>query len=169
MFQPKVGQVIRYDFLWHNDAEKGAESGKDRPCSIIVARQDAFDHSHLVLVCPITHSPPDDPSKAVELPPAVSKHLGLDQERSWIKTDQVNQFRWDRRYLPIGVQPVEKGRWIYGDMPSQLSRQAHDQVRAAAHAKQLHNTLRHDEDDAAPAKSGDDEDATRRPIRGMRY
>lgn len=47
-----------------------------------------------VAVAPITHSPPHHPSVAVEIPPRVKQHLGLDGERSWVILEEVNIFTW---------------------------------------------------------------------------
>jgi hypothetical protein len=46
------------------------------------------------MVLPVTHSQPKDPKAAVELPLAVKKHLGLDDERSWIVVSEGNEFVW---------------------------------------------------------------------------
>jgi hypothetical protein len=47
-----------------------------------------------VLVVPVTHSPPEDLTVALELPPAVKQHLGLDAERSWVVLSESNLFDW---------------------------------------------------------------------------
>ncbi len=142
MFDPKVGLVIRYDFLWRDDAAKGLEHGKDRPCSIVVARRNEADNSHTVLLCPITHSPPSNPVQSVEIPPRVCAHLGLDEKTSWIKTDQINQVIWPDDRLPFGVTPVRDGEWTYGEMPAQLNRKALQQVRFASKGRSLSVTRR---------------------------
>ena len=43
-------------------------------------------------MAPITHSPPHDPTVAIEMLPKVKAHLGLDGERSWLILDDVNEF-----------------------------------------------------------------------------
>jgi hypothetical protein len=48
----------------------------------------------MVRVVPVTHSTPDDPNAAFELPRAVKRHLGLDAARSWVVLDEVNEFTW---------------------------------------------------------------------------
>ena len=60
---PKPGLVIRYGFLWSREAARGAEEGpKDRPCTIVVAtRRDKHDDIR-VIVAPVTHEPPTDPT-----------------------------------------------------------------------------------------------------------
>ncbi len=47
-----------------------------------------------VLVVPVTHSLPADVAGALELPPSVMRHLGLDSERSWIVLSESNLFDW---------------------------------------------------------------------------
>jgi hypothetical protein len=80
--------------LWLREHREGREEGaKDRPCAIILALQD-HDGETQVLVVPVTHSPPEDVTVALELPPAVKQHLGLDAERSWVVLSESNLFDW---------------------------------------------------------------------------
>ncbi|MDP1641390.1 MAG: hypothetical protein Q8L59_04345 [Phenylobacterium sp.] len=77
-----------------------------------------------VLLAPITHSPPEDGTAALEVPTKVGKHLGLDEERSYIIADETNSVAWD----DAGIVPAEPGkRWVYGRVPQALS----DQLRAS--------------------------------------
>ena len=72
----------------------------------------------LVTVAPITHNPHRDPEAAVEIPPAVKRHLGLDDQPSWIVLDDFNVFTWPGFDLrPI---PGEKDRYEYGFLPPKL-------------------------------------------------
>jgi hypothetical protein len=48
----------------------------------------------VVTVVPITHSPPNHPADAVEMPPAIKAHLGLDDQPSWIMVTETNDFLW---------------------------------------------------------------------------
>jgi hypothetical protein len=91
--KPELGLVIRYSYLWLQEHREGREEGvKDRPCAIILAARH-HDGETQVLV-PVTHSPPDDHAAALELPPAVKHHLGLDAERSWVVLSESNLFDW---------------------------------------------------------------------------
>jgi hypothetical protein len=47
-----------------------------------------------VAVVPITNSRHSDQNTAIEIPPRVAKHLGLDREASWVVLDDVNVFSW---------------------------------------------------------------------------
>ena len=82
--QPEPGLVIRYSYLWLSEYQaRQEESTKDRPCAVILALDDE-DGEKRVLVLPLTHTPPSDPSTAVEIPLQTKQRLGLDFERSWI-------------------------------------------------------------------------------------
>lgn len=91
---PEAGLVIRYSYLWLREHRQGQEEGsKDRPCAIVLARQDQ-DGETKVLVVPVTHSRPEVPASAVELPLAVKRHLGLDALPSWVVLSESNLFDW---------------------------------------------------------------------------
>src|SRR5688572_25041375 len=96
--EPRPGLVISYAYLWVEELERGqVEARKDRPCAIILALDNpdpAADQRKQVAVVPITHSPPQDPTVAVEIPLRVKVHLGLDSERSWVVLDELNEFTW---------------------------------------------------------------------------
>ena len=92
---PQVGPEISYADLGHREHRTGREEGrKDRPCVIVVAIRRADDGDTLVRVMPVTHSVPAETASAMEIPPAVKLHLGLDAERSWIILDELNEFVW---------------------------------------------------------------------------
>jgi hypothetical protein len=117
--EPQLGLVISYSYLWHHEQRAGrTEGAKDRPCVIVLAVERPDDGSSIVTVVPVTHSRPDDPSAALELPLAVKHHLRLDAERSWIILDEINQFTWPGFDLrPI---PPSRGRFTYGFLPPRL-------------------------------------------------
>lgn len=84
--------VISYSYLWQDQANAGWEEGlKDRPCVIVLALQELVGE-RVVLVAPITHTPPRDDNDAVELPDATKARLGMDEQRSWIVTTELNRF-----------------------------------------------------------------------------
>ncbi|WP_292434662.1 hypothetical protein [Methylobacter sp.] len=90
--EPEFGLVISYSYLWRNEYKAGKNEGlKNRPCAIILVVKNDND-SRTVTVAPITHIPPVDPAVAIEIPPKVKKHLGLDGERLWIILDDFNEF-----------------------------------------------------------------------------
>ena len=102
--KPVAGLILRYSYLWRREHLEGRDEGqKDRPCAIIAALRvdDAGDTR--VLVLPITHTPPDNPGLAVEIPAAVKRRLQLDDARSWVVLSEWNEFVWpgpDLRRLP---------------------------------------------------------------------
>lgn len=80
--EPVEGLVIRYDYLWKDEYLRGRSEGqKERPCAIVIAAPDHAGKVEHVIVAPITHSPPRSADDAIEIPMAVKKHLGLDDDR----------------------------------------------------------------------------------------
>jgi len=91
---PQPGLVIRYSYLWANEARAGREEGvKDRPCTIVLVLLRDGD-APLVRVLPITHSAPADRADSLEIPLATKQRLGLDSERSWVVLTEANDFIW---------------------------------------------------------------------------
>lgn len=127
-FDPEVGLVIRYDFLRKVEEGPADTSGKDRPCAIILMSKPRADGSRLVAVCPVTHLPPDTANSGIEIPAKVARHLGLDDDRMWVKTDHLNQFEWEAGRLPFGVSPLPNGNWSYGFLPQALGKRMFNQV-----------------------------------------
>jgi hypothetical protein len=123
---PEPGLVLQYAFLWRREFEAGQDEGrKDRPCTVVLATPSVLGGLQ-VYVLPVTHSPPSDPSVAMEIPQRIKAQLGLDGERSWIILDEVNDFFWpgfDLRAVP-GAGPA---RVDYGVLPPRFF----DEVRAA--------------------------------------
>jgi len=115
---PEPGLVLSYAYLWHHEHRAGREEGrKNRPSVIVLATERARDGVTVVTVLPITHTAPADPAAAVELPAPVKRHLGLDDERSWIVVAEGNEFLWpgyDLRKIPGG------DRYDYGFLPPRL-------------------------------------------------
>jgi hypothetical protein len=144
VLDPKPGLVIRYDFLWKEEKDSGLESGKDRPCSIVLVSTEREDGAKDVLLCAITHTPPAVGQTAVRIPQAVAKYLGFDDMQSWIKTDQVNLLRWEKGRIPHGISSVRPGEWFYGSIPRSLGEQVFNQVRDKARDRRLRTVRRDD-------------------------
>ena len=123
---PEPGLVIRYSYLWRREFHAGQDEGaKDRPCAIVMTAAIIHGGARVYLL-PITHAPPDDPGVAIEIPSRIKQHLGLDQNRSWIVLDEINDFLWpgyDLRPVP-GSRPP---RMEYGVLPPRFF----DTVRTA--------------------------------------
>jgi mRNA-degrading endonuclease toxin of MazEF toxin-antitoxin module len=124
---PEAGLVICYEFLWSHEAEAGENVGaKRRPAVIVIAAKNQSGQT-VVVVAPITHSTPRDPTLAVEIPPRVKRHLGLDEQRSWVALDELNEFVWpglDIYQVPGG----RADRFDYGFIPPRLFEQIRDKI-----------------------------------------
>ncbi|MGN6208681.1 growth inhibitor PemK [Asticcacaulis sp.] len=132
--KPEPGLVISYAYVWRYEDRAGQKEGrKDRPCVIILAVEQADDRT-LVSLAPVTQSPPASDA-AVELPPRVKAHLGLDDQPSWIITDELNQFVWPG----FDLRPVKGGAngFAYGFLPPNLFEKVRQSVLSAA---QQHRT-----------------------------
>jgi PemK-like, MazF-like toxin of type II toxin-antitoxin system len=107
--------------LWHDEHKAGRDEGrKDRPCVITLTVERPANDTTIVVVLPITHTPPDDPASAVEIPVAVKRHLGLDDERSWIVVAEGNEFEWPG----YDIRKIGRGdRYDYGFLPPRLFNQ----------------------------------------------
>ena len=131
---PQPGLVISYAYLWQREAAQGRdESTKHRPAVVVLAVESDDAHGETVLVAPITHREPENPSAAVEIPPQTKRRLGLDAERSSIIVSEVNRFEWPGPDL----WPVGPGRWVYGHLPSGLFRTVRDRVVGLARQRKL--------------------------------
>ena len=87
-----------------------------RPCAIVVAQRRQADGALTVAVAPITHAAPGADGQALEIPAAVKRHLGLDESRSWIVVDEVNEFIWPG----YDLAPDAGGQVAYGIIPDRL-------------------------------------------------
>ena len=125
---PAIGLVIRHAYLWWNEARTGREEGrKDRPCVIVHLRVN--EHRELeTYICPVTHSPPEAPEKAIEISKATKTRLRLDDKRSWIITTEVNRFIWPG----LDLRPPPGGGYAYGLLPGAMTRDLVAQVKANA-------------------------------------
>jgi hypothetical protein len=122
---PFPGLVVRYSFLWSNEARAGETEGrKDRPCVIVTAVRRTSDGRFRVRVLPITHRP-SEPDRSIRVPPKVKRHLSLDADASWIVLDEVNEFIWPG----VDLRPVSRlkpGVWTFGVLPTEIF----DEIRA---------------------------------------
>lgn len=118
--KPEPGLVIRYAYLWRREFLAGREEGaKDRPCAIVAAIREDDAGGQRVLVVPVTHNSPGNLASAVEIPPNVKRHLGLDEARSWIVLDESNEFLWPGPDLRR-VGDDDNGTVAYGFLPPGL-------------------------------------------------
>lgn len=93
--KPLPGLVVRYNYLWADDAVKDREEGdKERPAAIVMAVDAPGTNAVRVYVLPITHSVPVKGTEAMEIPAAVCRSAGLDAARSWVILSEFNEFVW---------------------------------------------------------------------------
>jgi hypothetical protein len=131
---PVPGLVIRYAYLWREEDRRGQEEGiKNRPCAVVTVV--ASDQGgEMVTVLPITHTPPAEPSAALEIPHATKQRLGLDDERSWIVIAEANRFKWpgpDLRMPPGG----DAASVAYGLLPRALFKEMNRRFGDAVEAR----------------------------------
>lgn len=128
--RPVPGLVICYSYLWHDEKQQKKVAGlKNRPCAVILSYEQIkqFPGKVIVDVAPITHQQNED---GVEIPLAVKKRMGLDDEHSWIVTTEVNRFIWQGP----DVRPVRQiwqpggGVWHWGILPNDIFQKARNLV-----------------------------------------
>jgi hypothetical protein len=81
---------------------------------IVLSVERQEDGATIVTAPPITHSAPTRPGGAVEIPTPVKRHLGLDDQRSWVIVAEGNEFLWPRYDLR---KVPHKDRYDYGFLP----------------------------------------------------
>jgi hypothetical protein len=139
--KPQPGLVISYSYLWAHQNDEGLEEGgKDRPCAIVAARQ-IMEGREVVTVVPVTHTPPADPFCAVEIPPALKAHLGLDEQPSWVVVSETNDFLWPGPDLrPISRSQPET--FAYGMLPPRFFAHLRDRILQAHLHRKLNRVQR---------------------------
>lgn len=107
---PHPGLVIRYSYLWADDAARGREEGsKERPAAVVLVVDEPKAAAPRVYVLPITHSAPMKDVEALEVPAAVARKAGLDAARSWVIISEFNEFIWpgfDLSLIPGSKPPT---------------------------------------------------------------
>lgn len=114
---PRPGLVIRYDYLWSDEADAGRNQGKDRPVCLLVAGPATADPRYIVLL-PITHTPPSGGTLGIELPLKVKRVLGMDDDPSWVIVSESNVDVWPT--AGISMVPGRPGEFTYGFLPPGL-------------------------------------------------
>jgi hypothetical protein len=142
--EPKPGLVIRYAYLWREQAEAGRdEAVKDRPCAVVLATKRSGG-STIVVVAPITHAPPRDARFGVAIPASAKARLGLDDEPSWVVTTDLNYFTWPGPDIRP-VDPRSPGRgFAYGQLSEKLTNAILGNVRDRLRDGQAKTTSRNE-------------------------
>jgi len=132
---PFPGLIVRYAFLWSDEAR---QVRKDRPCVIVLAVRRESDNRMRVRVVPITHTP-TDPARSVLLPPKLKRHLGLDDDASWIVLDDANEFVWPG----VDLRPIARtkpGVWAYGVLPRELFEELRRRLQSVLTQRRTHRS-----------------------------
>jgi len=90
----------------------------------------------LVTVAPITHSPPQHPENALEIPWITKRRLGLDDARSWVIVNEVNRIVWPGPDLR-SISRDEPERFAYGFLPPSFYDQLAQRIAASARDQKL--------------------------------
>jgi hypothetical protein len=115
--RPQPGLIVRYDYLWAEEAAAGREQGKDLP-TCLVAASDSSVAPRFVVFLPITHSPPTGATVGIEIPPNARHAIGLDDQPCWVVVSEHNVDAWPNSgLLPIPGRP---GIFAYGFIPPRL-------------------------------------------------
>lgn len=88
-----IGSLIAYEFLWSSQSNTREDGAKVYPTAVIIVRTDIGPRP-LVYALGISHKPPLPDERAMEVPPKLARHLGLDDRQMWIYTNQLNVFTW---------------------------------------------------------------------------
>lgn len=129
--EPRPGLVVRYSYLWKDEAARGREEGvKDRPCVVVLAAEVVGDIVR-VRVAPITHTPPRVTGDGVEIPAATKRRLGLDDAPSWIITTETNIFSWPGPDL----RPADRHKAVFGLIAGDTFRKVRDSMIANIRAR----------------------------------
>jgi hypothetical protein len=134
--EARPGLVFRYEYIWKRQELAGQTTGeKERPVCIVLAVGGAAG-SLRVLIVPITTREPGPDVPAMEIPPAVKRHLGLDAGRpSWIILSEANLDSWPSPDMrPIPGQP---GRFDYGLLPLRMVNAMREAIKAAQQEQRL--------------------------------
>lgn len=136
---PEPGLVVHFNYLWSNEFERGREEARyPRPCAIVLSYRRTADGATIVLLAPITHSEPRPSDRAIEIPQAIKKQLGLDDLRSWVMVDEVNESAWPGYDLQTNAQ----GQYAYGFIPPTLFRRIKAEMMQVLKASRLRRVPR---------------------------
>jgi len=127
--------VISYAYLWRREHKQGRDTGaKSRPAVIVLTVKDS-EGDTIVIVAPITHSPPSRSEDGIEIPTGTKVRLGLDSERSWVIVSEVNRFVWPGPDLaPV---PGKHRKFDYGFLPPRLFKKITSEVFERARVRKL--------------------------------
>ena len=96
---PRVGLVVRYEYLWRWQAVRGDKvAEKSRPC-LLLSLHIPDTGPPRVLLAPITSKRPDRHASWDMIPPHVRDRLNLPGKESWLVYSEANIDVWPGRHL----------------------------------------------------------------------
>ncbi len=132
---PQPGQVIGYRYLWWNEHRKGHQEGaKERPCAVVYAVKNVAGKTR-VYVLPITHTKPFDTEDGIELLSQWKRHLGLDEQPSWIMASELNHFEWPG----VDIRGTDTEAISYGFLPHKVITRLREMIRERVRKKNVHS------------------------------
>jgi hypothetical protein len=136
---PEPGLVVHFNYLWSSEFDRGRLEGRyPRPCAIVLSYRRTADGAMIAMLAPITHSEPRPGDRAIEIPQAVKKQLGLDDLKSWVMVDEVNETAWPGYDLQTNAQ----GQYAFGFIPPTLFRRIKAEMMQVLKASRLRRVPR---------------------------
>jgi hypothetical protein len=136
---PEPGLVVHFNYLWSSEFDRGRQEARyPRPCAIVLSYRRTADGATIAMLAPITHSEPRPGDRAIEIPQAVKKQLGLDDLKSWVMVDEVNETAWPGYDLQTNAQ----GQYAYGFIPPTLFRRIKAEMMQVLKASRLRRAPR---------------------------
>jgi hypothetical protein len=115
-----VGRIIAYEYLWSSKDRDRQDGEKVYPTALILSKRDELG-SEMVYALGISHMPPQEGRRALEIPPKLRRHLGLDDDPQWLYTE-VNVFVWPGPDLRpaqwISQRPIVGNTCVLGALPN---------------------------------------------------
>jgi hypothetical protein len=118
--EPPIGNLVAYEYLWLSQQNTREDGAKVYPVALIFAKK-IIASVTLAYAVGMSHKPPDASEKAIEVPRKLKRHLGLDEDPSWIYCDQLNEFTWPgpdlRPAERLSKLPKARDSCIIGALP----------------------------------------------------
>jgi hypothetical protein len=141
---PPVGHIIAYEYLSISKVGLREDGEKTYPAAVVLARHD-IGPTPVAYVVGISHTPPRPGRRALEVPPKLKRHLGLDGQPSWIYTVEINVFSWPgpdlRPAEHLSHSPSARETCVIGALPSDWFKQVTSHL-AESHRMGLAKTIR---------------------------
>jgi hypothetical protein len=118
--EPPIGNLVAYEYLWLSQRNAREDGAKVYPVALIFAKRIVASVT-MAYAIGMSHKPPDASEKAIEVPRKLKRHLGLDEEPSWMYTDQLNEFTWPgpdlRPAVWLSKLPSARASCVIGALP----------------------------------------------------